>query len=525
MSGPPNSNWKHPSVQHQQKYGLVDLPDDFEPTVEETMLLDMYKTVQTLDRQAAKLKEEAARAKLTAAEAEFNKRSKPKAISRAPKAVKKGEDVGIEDSLTAPDTGNVDDEAGDEQDESFEADRATLHERREARLEALRLEVEEAKQLKQTEEDALRQQLLQEQEPVLDGPLLKRRKIDPTDEPTKSLIANLTSAVTPPHDFSKKLNISVTQGRVLYPTSADQTKWSPPSTAQTPNEGAFTVRLTDFDMAKAQIGQGNNTLAIKFAALADAKRFSLNIATPENLPNMDSVLFHFNPRHFERGGQVILNDKNRGIWGQHLAIPLSQVPLIFGQTSTTLLMQITAEGFDVFLGQDHGEGDGLVHVARWEHRKELGNGDLVLQFPSTDDYGALENWFVYKVWWGHQPVRAKENAQVAGVNNYNTDHPRKLFVSGLTKVNGDAEVDVRRAELERAFRKFGGDRGVTVIAPNNSTYAFIEMEDERQADLALSEMSSHYKLNRARRSRHEALQDERAAKEAGAHVQEPSDWD
>lgn len=75
-------------------------------------------------------------------------------------------------------------------------------------------------------------------------------------------------------------------------------------------------------------------------------------------------------------------------------------------------------------------------------------------------------------------------------------------------------MDLRRAELERAFRKYGGAQGVTCIIPTNSTFAFVEMENERMADLAFSEMSSKYKINRARWSRHEALQEKRRQEEA-----------
>jgi RNA recognition motif-containing protein len=89
-----------------------------------------------------------------------------------------------------------------------------------------------------------------------------------------------------------------------------------------------------------------------------------------------------------------------------------------------------------------------------------------------------------------------------------------LFISNLPKITTEAEVDVRRAELERAFRKYGGARGVTCVVPTNTTFAFVEMENERMADLALAEMASKYRLNRARRSRHEALQEQRAADEA-----------
>ena len=81
--------------------------------------------------------------------------------------------------------------------------------------------------------------------------------------------------------------------------------------------------------------------------------------------------------------------------------------------------------------------------------------------------------------------------------------------------------------MERAFRKYGGDRGVTCIVPTNTTFAFVEMETARQADLALAEMSNKYRLNRARRSRHEALQEERAAAEAakkGGRKEAPGGW-
>jgi RNA recognition motif-containing protein len=138
---------------------------------------------------------------------------------------------------------------------------------------------------------------------------------------------------------------------------------------------------------------------------------------------------------------------------------------------------------------------------------------------------------VFKVWWGNRPVMAKADVSgVAGVNSYNAYHPRKIFLSQLPKLHSEAEVDLRRAELERAFRKYGGDRGVQVTVPVNVTYAFVEMESERQADLALAEMASTYRINRAKRSRREALREERASREAAASAgfarnKETSDWD
>lgn len=134
-----------------------------------------------------------------------------------------------------------------------------------------------------------------------------------------------------------------------------------------------------------------------------------------------------------------------------------------------------------------------------------------------------------QVWWGNKPILAQGDVSgVAGVNSYSSHHPRKLFVSGLRKIFTQAEVDLRRAKLERAFRNYGGDRGVDVIVPTNTTYAFVETESERLADLALQEMAGEYRLNRARRSRHEALQEERAAAEAaklgGGVAKEDSAW-
>ena len=124
-------------------------------------------------------------------------------------------------------------------------------------------------------------------------------------------------------------------------------------------------------------------------------------------------------------------------------------------------------------------------------------------------------------------MAASDVSGVAGVNIFNSLHPRKLFINGLPKIYKPADVDIRRAELERAFQKFGGALGARVIVPTKSTFAFVEFDSERQADLALNEMSKVYRLNRARRSKHEALQEERAAKEAsqGVAVNKPSgEW-
>ena len=92
---------------------------------------------------------------------------------------------------------------------------------------------------------------------------------------------------------------------------------------------------------------------------------------------------------------------------------------------------------------------------------------------------------------------------------------KKLFISGLPKIHTDPEVDLRRAELERAFRKYGGPSGAVLVSiQKDSSIAFVEVASEQQADLALVEMASKYRINKARRTKHEALLEERAAKDA-----------
>lgn len=103
---------------------------------------------------------------------------------------------------------------------------------------------------------------------------------------------------------------------------------------------------------------------------------------------------------------------------------------------------------------------------------------------------------------------------------------RRLFVSGLERLADDGLLELRRAQLERDFRKYAGDLGVEAIVPKNQTYAFVTLASERQADLAMQEMQSKYRLNRARQTRLEVLEERAAAKEANdGTAKETSDWD
>lgn len=515
-----SSSWRNPSVANQAKHHLTPLPDDFEPTEEETALLQMYDTIKNFERQAARLKELKAREKLEAKEAEFKQ-----SLAKKQKVGRRKHKPKIEVGVTKDDNDDSASEGGESDDGSEEEpdEEQTLEQRRAAKLEKLRDEIETKQQAmaeQETKEATMREQLLATNDDIDLGPTLKRKRLQERADTGDALLTSLMKTQTPPHDFSKSLGLSTIKGKILFPSMPDESRWTPPSAPQNPNDGAYLVELEKFDIGDASNGKGNNTVAIKFNAPGESRRFSVNIAGPDH-NDFDSILFHFNPRQFERGGQLVINDKQTGIWGQAINLPLSQVPLIFGQTSITLQIQITGDGFDIFIEDKH--------CARLEHRKELPSKpcSLFLQFPSSDDYGSPENWIVYKTWWGNKPIMAKGDLSgVPGVNSFNAIHPRKLFVSGLSKIQTEAEVDVRRAELERAFRKYGGARGVTCIVPTNTTFAFVEMENERMADLAMAEMSAKYKINRARWSRHEALQEKRAAEEAAKQgkTNESSAW-
>jgi len=364
---------------------------------------------------------------------------------------------------------------------------------------------------------------------IISGPSIKKKRLDnPSSNntnPSTSLIANISGGATPIHDFSTKLKMSKTSldGSILFPTTIGETPWRPPTNPINFMDGCFELDLPDFDPNNLSSNSNtNNTVAIKFHAPQESSRFSINIAAP-NHNGYDSILFHFNPRQFQRGGQLVINNKNESMWGNDLSVPLSQLPLVFGKQACTLVVQMTEEGFDVFV-----EG---VHCARLEHRMALPKlkGPLCLQFPASDDYGNPEDWEVYRVWWGHKDSMAgKDLSGVAGVNLYSSVHPKKLFVSGLPKIHSDPEVDLRRAEMERAFRKYGGPNGaVFVSVQKDSTFAFVEVASEQQADLALVEMAGRYRVNKARRTKHEALMEERAAKEAAEKgiVKDSVDWD
>jgi hypothetical protein len=376
-------------------------------TDEEKELLSMYDAIKQYERVAHRLQQDAARAKLAARAAAFDAEK----VSSSPKKKKQKRNVMTDTNNIRVHSDNSAFEDGepeepDSEDSENDGKAESMHQRREAKIAELRDQVEQTKKLqdqKSQEEEELREKLLETADDLFldNAPTLKRKKRNEdaaadANQPS-SLIASITAASTPPHDFSKSLGLTATTGTIVFPktvtTTAElpQPPWSPPAGVYSPNDGAFVVTLPNFDVNTTVNGRGNNTVAIKLAAPADSKRFSINLCAP-NHDSFNSVLFHFNPRQHERGGQLVVNDKQDGVWGQAIVIPLSQVPLLFGAGGRTSMVriQIHDEGFDIFVENQH--------CARLEHRQDLSAADhLVLQFPSTDDYGSPESWTAYKV--------------------------------------------------------------------------------------------------------------------------------
>jgi len=504
------STWRHPPADVQEKYNVSVLPAGFQPTPEEEELLDMYDTIRKFEKEADRLKQEEARKRLADAATRFEEANKASSANKKTKKKKikmKSDDHENEDEV-------MDDMEEDSVNESID-DSTSVKEEPDEETDRFKEVMEERKQ--QEKQEKLRAELLGSKNKYDDddvdmGPSIKKQKRNEDEDNKQSLIANIATEVTPPHDFSKSLELKSWEGTVLFPSQDDEVSWSPPASASDPNDGALEFTLGGFNMEEAQ-KSGKNTICIKYMAPNNSKRFSINIAAGDHR-QYDSVLFHFNPRQFEKGGQLVLNNKQEGMWGQAVNVPLSRIPKIFGETSCTVMIQIHEEGFDVFIEDKH--------CARLEHRTDINVGDdLFLQFPVTDDRRKVEKWTIYKVWWGHKKIMAKEDnlTDVYGVNAYTGLHPKKLFIKGLKPIKKESDIDFRRANFERFFRKYGGDRGVVVTIPTNSTYIFIECASEQLANLALEEMADQYDIKRARRKKHEAL------KEARAVAKESTEWD
>jgi len=93
------------------------------------------------------------------------------------------------------------------------------------------------------------------------------------------LLSAVEPLSTPPHDFSKSLALvnDGVEGSILFPLSPSSvagsaTSWSPPVDALHPTDRCLEISLPNFDRNKLS-GKAYNTIAIKFTAPVESKRF------------------------------------------------------------------------------------------------------------------------------------------------------------------------------------------------------------------------------------------------------------
>jgi hypothetical protein len=290
-------------------------------TSQEQSLLDTYASIKSHEKEASRLKAEEAKRRLEEADERYRAKIKERGDA--------------EDVTTVVE---------EEDSEDEESKRRRIQ--REREISQLRRDVEAARTAKQDEEtkqkakrekeEALRKQLLgepsstaavQKKRPHVDnededfesdqdyqetttttftGPSIKKKRPNSgwdDFQPQPSLIANIDRDSTPIHDFSKKLHMSSTSldGTILFPKEGIQ-PWTPPLKPRDFTDGHLELELHNFD--PNPLGGGNNTVAVKFHAPEESLRFSVNIAR-ENNNGYQDILFHFNPRHFQRGGQLV----------------------------------------------------------------------------------------------------------------------------------------------------------------------------------------------------------------------------
>ena len=309
-------------------------PAYLEPlTEQEQALLDTYAAIKGYEKEAARLKAEEAKRRLEEADERY------RAKVREREGTTDGDENAEEEAEEIP---------RDEDHDSGPEDEETKQKRvqREKEISQLRRDVaaartakedqETKKKVKKEKEEALRKELLGEQsaiqenkkrprgdedsveeesdedgfeETTFTGPSIKKKRVNNPGwddfQPQPSLIANIGGDSTPPHDFSKKMEMSKSSldGTILFPKDGIQ-PWTPPANPYDFMDGHLELQLDDFDPTQlGEYGTGNNTLAVKFHAPDDSSRFSVNIASSND--GYENILFHFNPRHFQRGGQLV----------------------------------------------------------------------------------------------------------------------------------------------------------------------------------------------------------------------------
>ena len=305
------ATWRNPTIQQQQTYRIrpISQPSTttsikpFVPTKAEQQLLEMYEVLRSYERTAARSKEEAAKAKLLAREAEFQQQQQQQLLllqnnnnnADADPPRNKRQRRHVKQPSASGNTYQDDDDDDDDDDsEDFSHDddddlqaqpqpQLTKRARRDAKLAALREQVDAAKMAARDDDDdddRLRQQhLATTTMTALDddhGPTLMKKNKQLTTTETGLLTANMirtTTASTTTTDFFQSLGPHNT-GQILFPRDDEMDEnifvWNPPTTTAvviaSPNDGALALVLPDFDIQVAQNGAGNNTIAIQVSS-------------------------------------------------------------------------------------------------------------------------------------------------------------------------------------------------------------------------------------------------------------------
>lgn len=189
----------------------VPLPSNFILTKEEQALLDTYASIRLMEKEAAKLREAQAKAKLTAAHMRYKKQLESEKIEVQPAEEKESIDMGKQSKSTkkrkdrpkgsAVSTASTssrqsaEDSAEDADEESF----LTLSESKPEEYQNSSLET------KAVTEEAMRGELLGEVARTDTVPLIKKKPKKEGPDLSTMLLSAVEPLSTPPHDFSKSL--------------------------------------------------------------------------------------------------------------------------------------------------------------------------------------------------------------------------------------------------------------------------------------------------------------------------------
>lgn len=147
---------------------------------------------------------------------------------------------------------------------------------------------------------------------------------------------------------------------------------------------------------------GNQTAVLTVSIESEAERWALNVLPPDH-DESSNIWFHFNPRRRERGGELVLNDKNDSDWGKVQRVPLSKLPSpLFGLDNAELAFQFEQSDQETTVYVALNRRPIVSWTLRTDNPPSPGS-DIVLQAPRTDDFGNDEQLTIHSLWWGFLP--------------------------------------------------------------------------------------------------------------------------